>query len=82
MPTSQCDVLETSDAQKAMNDSLDKAPGAAFEQLIDGFLGHRSVCSVSESHKKPHRSQNAVFLYVPTVTCKSFRDLAALIRTE
>jgi len=30
MPTSQCYVLETLDAQKTMNDSLDEALGAAF----------------------------------------------------
>jgi len=78
---------------------LQAGRGFSREQLIDGFLGHRSVirgclslfyagapvstvCLVSESHKKPHRSPNAVFLYVPMETCKSFRDSTALDGTE
>ena len=32
--------------------------------------------------QKPHRSKNAVFLYVPMETCKSFRDSTALGGTE
>jgi hypothetical protein len=52
-----------------------------FEALLRGGTLTSALCSVSRA-KKPQRSKNTVFLYVPMETCKSFRDSTALDGTE